>query len=336
MPLPDPDALEENLDSAESLLLAFPLSVKGQVLGVFLAEEPGATISGGTPPGGSNRRMRSKRLEITTGITQQAAMAIQNDRLQSEALTRERLEREMQLARDIQRTFLPHQVPELPGWELNTYWQPAREVAGDFYDFFLLDSNRLGLLIADVADKGMPAALFMTLVRTLIRAVVQQLDGPADVLARVNELLVPDADQGMFVTLFYAVMRLDSGELAYANAGHNPPMIYCQRSGDIVRLEKGELALGVLSESMYSGHSRSLQPGDCLVLYTDGITEAFSPSEEMFGEEGLRETIRLIMQRSSEVTADDLLRGIDESVQVFVGDAPLADDLTLVVLRRDC
>ena len=334
LPLPDPEALEENLDSAESLLLAFPLSVKGQVLGVFLAEEPAATLSGGAP-GGSNRRMRSKRLEITTGITQQAAMAIQNDRLQREALTRERLEREMQLARDIQRTFLPHQVPELPGWELNTYWQPAREVAGDFYDFFLLDANRLGFLIADVADKGMPAALFMTLVRTLIRAVVQQLDAPADVLARVNELLVPDADQGMFVTLFYAVMRLDSGEMAYANAGHNPPMIYFHGSGEIVRLEKGELALGVLSESQYSGHARLLQPGDCLVLYTDGITEAFSPSDEMFGEKGLQETIRLTMQRSSEVTAEELLHGIDESVQIFVGDAPLADDLTLLVLRRD-
>ncbi len=334
LPMPDLDALEENLDSAASLLLAFPLSVKGQVLGVFLAEEPAATLDGGTP-GNSNRRMRSKRLEITTGITQQASLAIQNDRLQREALTRERLEREMQLARDIQRTFLPHQVPELPGWELNTYWQPAREVAGDFYDFFLLDSNRLGLLIADVADKGMPAALFMTLVRTLIRAVVQQLDDPAEVLARVNELLVPDADQGMFVTLFYAVMRLDSSELAYANAGHNPPMVYSHRSGEIIRLEKGELALGVLSESRYSSRCRSFQPGDCLVLYTDGITEAFSPSDQMFGEQGLQDTIRLIMQRSPGVTADELLRGIDESVQVFVGDAPLADDLTLVVLRRE-
>jgi phosphoserine phosphatase RsbU/P len=335
LPLPEPETLEVNLDSADSLLLAFPLSVKGQVLGVFLVEEPTTAVSGGTQPGGSNRRMRSKRLEITTGITQQAALAIQNDRLQREALTRERLEREMQLARDIQRTFLPHQIPELPGWELNTYWQPAREVAGDFYDFFQMESNRLGLLIADVADKGMPAALFMTLVRTLIHAVVQQVDDPADVLARVNELLAPDAEQGMFVTLFYAVMNLESGELAYANAGHNPPMIYCRHTGEVVRFEKGELALGVLPESRYSGHYRSFQPGDCLVLYTDGITEAFSPSDQMFGEQGLQETIRLIMQRSPEVTADELLRGIDESVQVFVGDAPLADDLTLVVLRRD-
>jgi serine phosphatase RsbU (regulator of sigma subunit) len=279
--------------------------------------------------------MRSKRLEITTGITQQAAMVIQNDRLQREALTRERLEREMQLARDIQRTFLPHEVPHLPGWELHTYWQPAREVAGDFYDYFQLDSHRLGLLIADVADKGMPAALFMTLVRTLIRAVVQQLADPADVLARVNELLAPDADQGMFVTLFYAVMDLEIGEIAYANAGHNPPMIYSQRSGEIITLEKGEFALGVLSDSQYSGHCRLLHPGDCLVLYTDGITEAFSPENQMFGEQGLQETIRRIMQRAPEVTADELLRGIDESVQVFVGDAPLADDLTLLVLRRD-
>lgn len=335
LPLPDLDEVQEVLESEVNLLLALPLSVKGQVVGVFLIEEPDTPSANGLPVATTNRRMRAKRLEITTGISQQAALAVQNDRFQRETVRRERLDREMQLAREIQRTFLPHSLPRLSGWDLDVYWRPAREVAGDFYDFFDLPGKRLGMVIADVADKGIPAALFMTLVRTLMRATVQQLADPAEVLAQVNAVLAPDADQGMFVTLFYAVLALETGELAYANAGHNPPLLFCQESGAVQRLEKGETALGVLPEQSFTSRARQLHAGDFLVLYTDGITEAFSPLDHMYGEEGLKQTIQAALENSQAVTAGELLGVIDESVQLFVGDTPPADDLTLLVLRGE-
>jgi phosphoserine phosphatase RsbU/P len=324
--------IEQILESGTSLLLSFPLSVKGQVFGVFLLEEPETLFNGNTGP--FKRRMRSKRLEIMTGITQQAALAIQNDIVQRDVVRRERLEQEMLMARQIQHTFLPHLVPEFKGWELKVYWQPAREVAGDFYDFFLLPDNRLGVVIADVADKGMPAALFMTLVRTVMRATIQQPESPAEILARVNNILVPDSEQGMFVTLFYLVLSLDTGELAYSNAGHNPPLHFRCPMEEVHHLEKGGIALGVVPDSEFKNSILQLLPGEFLVLYTDGITEAFSPSEEMYGVKGLEDTIRLALIHFPDLSAQELLQGIDQSVQVFVGDSLPADDMTLIVLHR--
>ncbi len=241
---PERDEVDRNLLEEEFLLIAFPLSVKGKVLGVFLAEEPNPIPGEAITSGNANRRLRPKRMEIVTGISQQAALAIQNDTLQKEIVEHERLEREMQLAREIQVAFLPQQIPEIPGWDLQVHWSPAREVGGDFYDFFELPGDRLGLVIADVADKGVPAALFMTLVRTLVRATVQVLDSPAEVVERVNDLLVPDALGGMFVTLVYAVLDLKSGELLIANAGHNPPLTL-HSPFRFTRAEPGGMALGV-------------------------------------------------------------------------------------------
>jgi sigma-B regulation protein RsbU (phosphoserine phosphatase) len=217
---------------------------------------------------------------------------------------------------------------------LKVYWQPAREVAGDFYDFFLLPDNRLGVVIADVADKGMPAALFMTLVRTVMRATIQQPESPAEILARVNNILVPDSEQGMFVTLMYLVLSLDTGELAYSNAGHNPPLHFRCPMEDVYHLEKGGIALGVVPDSEFKNSTLQLSPGEFLVLYTDGITEAFSPSEEMYGVKGLEDTIKLALIHSPDLSAQELLQGIDQSVQVFVGDSLPSDDMTLIVLHR--
>ncbi|HEX9028377.1 MAG TPA: GAF domain-containing protein, partial [Anaerolineales bacterium] len=257
---PSQEQVSIYLESEACLLLAFSLAVKGKVLGVLLVEEPDAGLGGNTL-GSQARRLREKRLEITTGITQQAALAIQNDRLQRETVERGRLENEMQLAREIQRAFLPHHLPQLPGWGFSVRWRTAREVGGDFYDVFFLPGRRIGLVIADVADKGMPAALFMTLTRTLVRATVQQTDSPGDVLQRVNDVLVPDAQNGMFVSIVYAVLSPDSGQLVYANAGHNPPLLFHYKSGEIERLGKGGMALGVLEGNSIEERTLSLEPG---------------------------------------------------------------------------
>jgi len=339
--LDDLDLVDAYLAEDNRLLLAFPLSVKGEVVGVFLVEEPEVATGGSGIGGGSILRLREKRLEITTGISQQAALAIQNDRLQVEMLARERLEQEFQLARQIQRTFLPHHLPDLPGWSLDVRWRTAREVGGDFYDVFDLPDGRLGMVMADVADKGMPAALFMVLARTLVRATVQSVVSPAEVLARVNDALVPDAQQGMFITLVYAILDRKTGEVRYANAGHNPPLLLRNRSLSLEHLEKSGMALGVLDGSQIDERVVQIEPGDYLVFYTDGVTEAFSPEGDMYGEERLEATIRgeadWVTDLNSETTfgtAGEMLEAIDDSVCVFVGDSLPYDDLTLMVLRR--
>jgi sigma-B regulation protein RsbU (phosphoserine phosphatase) len=346
---PDPEEVEAYLEGSESLLLAFPLSVKGDVLGVMLVEEPDA-IPGESGFGTNGwRRARSKRLEIITGISQQAALAIQNDVLQSEIVERERLEREMQLAREIQRTFLPETVPVLPGWDLKVRWRTARQVGGDFYDFFKMPGNRLGLVIADVADKGMPAALYMTLVRTLMRATVQDrmnpaVKAPAEVLERVNDILVPDAPKGMFVTLAYAVIHLKTGNVEFANAGHNPPLWVQTASStakgcQLEHLERSGMALGVMAGTHYQGRKFTLEAGDYLVMYTDGVTEAFSPEEDLFGEERLLATIEQTIDCSAngaeKVNSQSVLESIDQAVTNFIGTQALSDDLTLVVIKRN-
>lgn len=338
LPAPALERVEHYLANAPCLLLAFPLAVKGNILGVFLVEEPSA-LSPGEWGGSANRRLRSRRLEIITGICQQVALAIENELLQRERLERERLEREMQLARQIQRTFLPQSLPELPGWELHVLWLTARQVGGDFYDVFELPEGRLGLVIADVADKGMPAALYMTLVRTLLRATVKEIASPGLALERANDVLVPDAQEGMFVTIFYAMLDPASGELRYANAGHNPPLWVRWRQRKLERLTRSGMAIGVQLGTSIGEERLTLEPGDFLVLYTDGVTEAFSSQEEPFGEERLQAVIEELVLRSSEtearaLTAAELLDGIDQAVRRFTEQVPLSDDLTLLVLHR--
>jgi sigma-B regulation protein RsbU (phosphoserine phosphatase) len=300
-------------------VVALPLSVKGSVLGVMLVEE--------SPSSG---QVRDRRLEIISGIAQQAALAVQSDFLQQEIAEREQLERELQLAREIQQTFMPDEVPHLPGWELAVTWRAARQVAGDFYDFFELPGKKLGLVIADVADKGLPAALFMALTRALVRASALEDESPAAVLARVNALLLPDSQQGMFVTAVYAILSLETGQLIYSVAGHNLPLLWRSRTRELEQLDRGGMALGVLEEVNLEDRMVSLEPGDHLVFYTDGITEAFSEEGDIYGEERLW----MVVQSYGDQSARAMLEAIDNSIAAFVGDGPPSDDITFLVLRR--
>jgi sigma-B regulation protein RsbU (phosphoserine phosphatase) len=239
----------------------------------------------------------------------------------------------LQLARQIQQTFLPEVLPHLDGWELSVRWRTARQVGGDFYDVFELPDGRIGLVIADVADKGMPAALFMTLVRTLIRAAVRELSSPAAVLERVNELLIPDTRNGMFVTVVYAVLTVATGELVYANAGHNPPLLLAHATGEIQRLLTGGMALGIMEDIVIPGRSTVLEQGDFLLFYTDGITEAFSPNDEMYGEDRLHVLLRTTCNGGI-VHAQDVLDAIDISVDTFTHDEDPSDDVTMIAVLR--
>lgn len=313
------------LHSTDPLLMGFPLAVKGSVLGIMLVEE--VDQSSQVP----SVRVREKRFEIVTGISQQAAIAIQNSMLQRDVVERERLEREMQLAREIQSTFLPDSLPMISGWDIAVRWRPARQVGGDFYDIFTLQENKLGIVIADVADKGMPAALYMTLVRTLIRAAVQDIHSPREALLRVNNLLVPDSLQGMFVTLVYAVLSIDTGELVFSNAGHNPPLSLDNISRQISEHNRNAMALGVFQDIEIQESKMNLEPGDVILFYTDGITEAFSSDEHFYGLDRLKR----ILIASDYNSASTLLDQVDESVVKFSEGIPQSDDVTLVAIFRN-
>jgi serine phosphatase RsbU (regulator of sigma subunit)/putative methionine-R-sulfoxide reductase with GAF domain len=311
-------AQDVNLGNPGALLYAVPIAVKNDLYGVILIEES----QGGL-------RFRSRRLEIITGIAQQAALAIQNDLLQREMVARERLETEVQLARQIQQTFIPETLPQYSNWELAARWKTARQVGGDFYDVFELSNKRLGLFIADVADKGVPAALFMALTRTLVRAAVLENTSPADALCRVNELLLPDTKQGMFVTAVYAVLDMNTHELTYVNAGHNPPL-WIKCDGVVERLTRTGVALGASEEAKYTERVIRFDVADSLLLYTDGLTESFNMDGEFFGEERLLEAL----QANLCSTAAELMDVVEGALLNFVKDMPPADDLTMLVLRR--
>jgi steroid delta-isomerase-like uncharacterized protein len=246
----------------------------------------------------------------------------------AQARERERIEQELQVARRTQEELLPKALPELNGWEFAQYYQPAREVGGDFYDFLDLDNGRLGLVVGDATSKGMPAALVMAATRSMIRALAQTLGSPGEILKRVNAALYPDIPSEMFVTCFYAILHPDSGRLLYANAGHDLP--YIRRSGeDTQELRARGMPLGMMPEMSYEEKEASLREGDSVLFYSDGLVEAHDPHYEMFGFPRLR---RLVAEHDEERLLVDFL--IDE-LSSFVGeDWEQEDDITLVTLGR--
>ncbi len=313
---PEADA-ESDIAAADRLLVAVPISIKNDLFGVMLVEEAAR-----------GRRFRMRRIEIINGIAQQAALAIQNDLLQLEMVVRERLETEMQLARQIQQTFIPQSLPAHEAWQFAARWRTARQVGGDFYDLIELPNHKIGLFIADVADKGMPAALFMALTRTLLRAAAIELTSPVDVLRRVNDQLLPDTQQGMFVTAVYGVLDLASGAFTFVNAGHNPP--FWVKAGGIDKLTRTGMALGVVEQPNMQERSISFSEGDLLLLYTDGLTEAFSPAGDLFGDERLANVLASLPSQ----TADEVLRIVEDRVNEFIETNPLGDDLTMLAVKR--
>jgi serine phosphatase RsbU (regulator of sigma subunit) len=300
------------------LLMGFPLSVKNEQFGVLLAQDNNFATN------------RERRFELISGITQQASLAIQNDRLNEEMLDRQRLEREFQLAREIQQTFLPSQIPATPGWDMDVRWQPARQVGGDFYDYFLRPDGRLAFVIADVSNKGLAASLYMTVTRTLIRAAALESDSPAETLEHVNDLLLMDSQNGLFVTVFYGLLDLVTGVLTFSIAGHNPPFVLRYEKKCVEALEKGGIALGALEKISLDEHTLELLPGDCLLSYTDGVTEAFNNTDQMYGDDRLKE----VLQSSIGKPASKVLEKLDADLEAFRGDAPLSDDTTILAICR--
>jgi sigma-B regulation protein RsbU (phosphoserine phosphatase) len=218
----------------------------------------------------------------------------------------------------------------VPGYQLAAAWRSARRVGGDFYDFMLLANGNVGIAIADVADKGVPAALFMALSRTLMRATSMSGRTPSDALRRTNTLIISDARSDLFVTVFYGLLHPRSGSFTYANAGHNPPLWLNVQSGTMQRLQQHGMALGVIPDVPLSEHGIQIGPGDVLALYTDGVTEALNVAGEEFGVEQLEQ----VMKAHAAGSAEEIVAAIEAAVDEFVGNEPPFDDFTLVVLKR--
>ncbi|HYZ05607.1 MAG TPA: SpoIIE family protein phosphatase [Rubrobacter sp.] len=247
--------------------------------------------------------------------------------LEQERIERERIEQDLRVARRIQQASLPKQVPNLEGWQIYPLYRPAREVGGDFYDFFELEDGRLGIVVGDATGHGVPAALVMASARSMLRAVAQASDSPGDVLRRVNDPLATDIPPNMFVTCFYAILDPKSGSLTYANAGHDLP--YLHRNGGVEELRATGMPLGLMPGMGYEEKQTILEAGEAALLYSDGLVEAHDPKGEMFGFPRLRALVAEHGEQSS------LGHFLLEELYSFVGEGwEQEDDITLLTLKR--
>ncbi len=266
--------------------------------------------------------------KLMAALATQAATYLDNARMHQRALEQARLTRELQLAHEVQARLMPTDLPSERGWEVAAWWSAAREVAGDFYDA-VRQPDHIAVTVGDVADKGMPAALFMALTRSVLRASAGDGRGPGDVLERANALLSADASDGMFVTLMLAQLHAD-GHVRYANGGHNPALVV-RPDGAVNRLARTGILVGWDSEARYDESSVQLAPGDALVLYTDGVIEARSCDGGEYGEDRFERLAATLVGAGASAT--DVLAGLRADLEGFIGAAEAFDDATILVAR---
>jgi serine phosphatase RsbU (regulator of sigma subunit)/anti-sigma regulatory factor (Ser/Thr protein kinase) len=301
--------------------LVVPLVSQGELIG---------TLNLG--PRLSEQEYSTDDRRLLTTLAAQAAPAIRVAQLVREQAieiqARERLEQEMRVATLIQQQFLPRELPELAGWQVAAYYGPARAVGGDFYDFIPLTDGRIGIVVGDVTDKGVPAALIMARTQSVLRGEAPRLIWPSEVLQRVNEILLPEMPERMFVTCLYGVLEPETGRLVYANAGHNPP--YARTADGVVELRATGMPLGLLADMSYESREAILAADQSVVLYSDGIIEAHGPAGDMFGFPRLRELM------TANLSGSEIIDAILEQLHAFTGPGwEQEDDITMVALRRD-
>ena len=306
---------------AAGVKMAVPLVSQGELVGLLnlgprLSEQDYST----------DDRSLLNDLSTQAAPALRVAQLVREKRIQE--VERERIEQELRVARLIQQTLLPKEVPELPGWQISSYYQPAREVGGDFYDFLYFEDGRMGIVIGDVTDKGVPAALVMATTRSILRSTAHASISPGKVLEQANDLLHPDIPPKMFVTCLYAILDPVSGHLEYANAGHDLP--HWRHNGKVTELRATGMPLGLMPEMFYEEKEVTLGAGDSVLFYSDGLVEAHNPQREMFGFPRLA---RLLEEKGHGTPAIDYLLA---ELSVFTGkDWEQEDDVTLVTLRRE-
>lgn len=297
--------------------IATPLIVEGRVIGVFNLESDHEDL------------YHEGHLELLSAFAAQAAVAVERARTARDRVERRRLEKELAIARDIQRSFLPAVAPRVPGFDLAGTSISHDQVGGDYYDFITVSDTRLGLAIADVSGKGIPAALLMAGFRMSLLAEIRNEFAIRAVMRKVNRLLFESTDRGKFVTAFYGVLDWRNGILIFSNAGHNPPLLI-RPDGTTDPLSEGGVALGVLEDTQYEERPLAIADGDVAVLYTDGVSEAENEMGEQFGVE----RIEAIVRANPNHTARELMQDLIAAVLDWAGERGLNDDLTLLVMRK--
>jgi serine phosphatase RsbU (regulator of sigma subunit)/anti-sigma regulatory factor (Ser/Thr protein kinase) len=302
------------------VVLVVPLVSQGELIG---------TLNLG--PRLSEQEYSSDDRRLLASLAAQAAPAVRVAQLVQEQATeiqaRERYEQELRVATLIQQQFLPRQLPDLPDWQIAAYYGPARAVGGDFYDFMELADGRIGIVVGDVTDKGVPAALVMARTHSILRGDAPRLVSPGKVLEHVNELLVAEMPEKMFVTCLYLVFDPKTGHVVYANAGHNLP--YVRTADGVVEFRATGMPLGLMPGIVYEERESVIGPGDNVLLYSDGLVEAHDPSGAMYGFPRLRADLE------SKLAGSELIDELLERLHAFTGQGwEQEDDITLVALRR--
>jgi len=298
-------------------LMAVPLQTDTQVLGLVYVDSPGFI-----------RDFTEEDLALLTVMSNIAAVRIEHARLLEVEQAEKFHQRELQQAAEIQSNFLPAVAPDVPGYELAGQSIPCRSVGGDYFDFVPLFGNRMAIVLGDVAGKGMAAALMMASLQARVHLLAEEEQNLSHFVTRLNRSVAATCPAGRFITLFILALDPATGKFTYVNAGHNPP--YIRRSGGkLEQLTEGGPVIGILKAMSYTAASGSLHPGDTLVIYSDGLTEAISPADEEFGEKRLEGLLH-----DSPASAQSLLEDLFGATRGFMAGRAPADDLTMVVVRR--
>jgi sigma-B regulation protein RsbU (phosphoserine phosphatase) len=299
-------------------VMAVPLASGEEIFGMVYVDNP------------FNNRFQEEDLKVLTTIASVASIKIENDRLLDERLEKRRMEEELKVASEIQMRLQPFSPPKLDGWDMTGVSFPCREIGGDYYDFIHRKrDSHLIVAVGDVSGKGTGAALLMSSLHAAVRAQSQTRASISEVMAEINEYIFENSPSNKFLTLFYGELDPKTGTLSYSNGGHNAP-IFVRRSGEVERLDKGGLPIGMMQSVVYQEASVAFEPGDVLVIYSDGITESINEKEEEFEEERLIEVVKDNLGRSASGIRDR----IDEALSRFVGTTAPVDDMTLMIIKR--
>ncbi len=271
---------------------------------------------------------------VFKSIAEQSAFALYNAIIYSEANEKKRLDHDLKIARDIQRILLPAEPPVVPGFEIAGLNIPARQVSGDYFDYLKVDDERLGVAIADVSGKGVPASIIMAICRSVLRSQAPGNVSPSDVLSRVNRQLYPDIKEDMFISMAYVILDHVNGSIILARAGHDAPLVYRHADQSIAPLKPPGMAVGIDSGDVFDRITRDfpvqLERDDCLIFYTDGVTEALDAEGNEFGAERMIESIRTSAKNGAQAVITQLI----EDLRRFVGSHPQNDDITLIAIRK--
>ncbi len=271
---------------------------------------------------------------VFKSIAEQSAFALYNAIIYSMANEKKRLDHDLEIARDIQRILLPSEAPDINGFQISGINVPARQVSGDYFDYIHVDQERLGVAIADVSGKGVPASLIMAICRSVLRAEAARNPSPADVLRKVNRQLYPDIKEDMFISMAYLVLDHQHDGVTLARAGHDAPLLYRRQSQTITPIKSPGMVVGIDSGSVFDritvDFSVPLEPNDCLVLYTDGVTETLNSEGDEYGVERMMQSVRA----SANDGASAIVKTIIEDVREFTGSVPQNDDITVIAIRK--